>query len=129
MPCKKDNCACKDTTTSASHMPDIVKQSVFLSHPTNYVASNLDVVTVLVKKLENFFALPEYKSEGAVGMDLYSAEDIEINSSQTVLVSTGIVIALPEGYEAQIRARSGMAVKNIIVVNAPGTIDFDLEVK
>jgi dUTP pyrophosphatase len=72
--------------------------------------------------------LPRYMSEGASGMDLFSAntEPIMLSPGDIVMVPTGIRIELPLGYEAQIRPRSGLAAKHgITVVNAPGTIDSD----
>ncbi len=72
--------------------------------------------------------LPEYVSFGAAGLDLYAAVDdrLIIQSGKTVVVPTGISIALPEGYEGQVRSRSGLALKhNIGIINAPGTIDSD----
>ncbi len=74
--------------------------------------------------------LPTYQSAGAAGLDLVAAVDagkpIEIAPSARQLVPTGLVIALPQGYEAQIRPRSGLALKHgITVLNSPGTIDAD----
>lgn len=72
--------------------------------------------------------LPVYTTELSAGMDLRASinEPIEIDSLQRVLVPTGLYISLPEGYEAQIRPRSGLAAKHgITVLNSPGTIDAD----
>ena len=72
--------------------------------------------------------LPEYQSEHAAGMDLSAAieNDTPIQPGQTLLIPTGFAIALPVGYEAQIRPRSGLSIKHgITVPNAPGTIDAD----
>lgn len=72
--------------------------------------------------------LPAYASEHAAGMDLCAAvaDDIVIAPGQRTLVPTGLAIALPEGYEAQVRPRSGLALKHgITVLNSPGTIDAD----
>ncbi len=72
--------------------------------------------------------LPKYMSAGAAGMDLYANvhEDTMIRMGEIKLIPTGIRIALPEGYEAQIRPRSGLALKNgITLLNTPGTIDSD----
>jgi len=72
--------------------------------------------------------LPKYQTLLAAGMDLYANIDnpIIIKPLQRVLIPTGIYIALPEGYEAQIRPRSGLALKHgITVLNTPGTIDAD----
>ena len=73
-------------------------------------------------------ALPRYMTAGAAGMDIGAAvqDPLTIAPMQIRLVPTGFAVALPEGYEAQIRPRSGLAVKHgITVVNAPGTIDAD----
>ena len=72
--------------------------------------------------------LPAYMSEGAAGMDLYAnvKEEVTVEKDSIKLIPTGIRIALPEGFEAQIRPRSGLALKNgISLVNSPGTIDSD----
>jgi dUTP pyrophosphatase len=74
------------------------------------------------------FPLPEYKTEGAAGMDLLAnIEDaILLKPLERSLVKTGIFIALPIGYEAQVRPRSGFALKQgITVLNTPGTVDAD----
>ena len=71
-------------------------------------------------------ALPSYATAGAAGMDLRSSESLTIKPHARALVATGIAIALPLGFEAQVRPRSGLAVKHgVTVLNAPGTIDCD----
>lgn len=71
-------------------------------------------------------ALPSYATMGAAGMDLRSAESLTIKPRERALVATGIAVALPHGFEAQVRPRSGLAVKHgVTVLNAPGTIDCD----
>jgi dUTP pyrophosphatase len=73
-------------------------------------------------------ALPAYMSEGAAGMDLTAAvdSDIVIAPGEIKLISTGVSVAVPLGYEAQIRPRSGLALKHgLTLVNTPGTIDSD----
>ena len=88
-------------------------------------------MTILkIKKLENFreLTLPKYETSGSAGMDLTASidEDIIIKSGEIKLIKTGIAIALEKGFEAQIRPRSGLALKNgITVLNTPGTIDSD----
>ena len=68
--------------------------------------------------------LPTYAREGDAGMDICAAEDLEIPPMEWKVVRTGIHIELPEGYECQIRSRSGLAAKHgIQVLNSPGTID------
>ncbi len=72
--------------------------------------------------------LPSYMTEHSAGMDLYAHidEEIIVKPMDRFLVPTGIAIALPDGYEAQIRPRSGLAIKHgISLVNSPGTIDAD----
>ena len=72
--------------------------------------------------------LPAYQSQGASGADLFAAieTDLVISPGSAVLVPTGLFIELPEGYEAQIRLRSGLALKaQVHVLNSPGTIDCD----
>jgi dUTP pyrophosphatase len=72
--------------------------------------------------------LPVYMSEGAAGMDLYAALDGELTlqPGERALIPTGIFIALPPGYEAQVRPRSGLAHREgITMLNSPGTIDSD----
>lgn len=72
--------------------------------------------------------LPQYMSDGAAGMDLYANihDDKIIGKGEIAFIPTGIKIALPNGYEAQIRPRSGLALKHgITMVNSPGTIDSD----
>jgi len=75
--------------------------------------------------LENTAELPEYKTEGSAGVDLCSNEENTLKPGEIKAIGTGIKVAIPEGCEAQIRTRSGMAVKGIVVLNSPGTIDSD----
>lgn len=73
-------------------------------------------------------ALPAYETVASAGMDLRAnlSEGLLLKSGERLLVPTGLFIALPEGYEAQIRPRSGLALKHgITVLNSPGTIDAD----
>lgn len=71
--------------------------------------------------------LPEYKSLGASGVDLRAdiSEDIVLHPMQRMLISTGLRMAIPQNYEAQVRSRSGLTVKNGVIVLSPGTIDSD----
>jgi dUTP pyrophosphatase len=88
-------------------------------------------MTILkIKKLDNLgdLPLPKYETSGSAGMDLIAAieEPITIKPSEIKLVKTGIAIALEKGFEAQVRPRSGLALKNgITVLNSPGTVDSD----
>lgn len=81
-----------------------------------------------VKIISRSGKYPAYKTEGSAGMDLeaFTEEDILIRPGERALVPTGLFIELPKGYEAQIRPRSGLAVKSgITLANAVGTIDSD----
>jgi dUTP pyrophosphatase len=85
---------------------------------------------VRVKKLDSLgdLPLPNYATIQSAGMDLFATitEQIRIPAGEVKIVPTGIAIALPEGFEAQIRPRSGLAAKHgITVLNSPGTIDAD----
>ena len=86
------------------------------------------MVKVLIKKLHPAVKLPEYKTNGASGMDLtaFIEKPISIKSKTSSLIPTGLSVAFLEDYEIQIRPRSGLAAKNnITVLNTPGTIDSD----
>tara|TARA_Y100001949_G_scaffold120385_1_gene102366 strand:+ start:353 stop:790 length:438 start_codon:yes stop_codon:yes gene_type:complete len=86
------------------------------------------MVKLLIKKLHKNIILPEYKTDGSSGMDLMAnvEQTVKILPGEKKIISTGIMIAIPEQYEIQIRPRSGLAAKNgISVLNTPGTIDSD----
>ncbi len=77
-------------------------------------------------KLEGGAQLPLYKTEGSSGMDVQSIVDKCIEPGKWALVETGLYAEIPEGYEIQVRSRSGLAFKNgVFVLNSPGTIDAD----
>ena len=87
-------------------------------------------VEIHIKQLDHGkdLSLPGYATTHSAGMDLMAAidQDIVIKKGERKLIPTGIAIALPDGYEAQIRPRSGLALKNgVTVLNTPGTIDAD----
>ena len=85
-------------------------------------------VPVMVKVLPHGqgLDLPVYATEGAAGMDVVSAEDVTIPSGGRHAVATGLSVAIPVGYEIQVRPRSGLALKHgISVPNSPGTVDSD----
>jgi dUTP pyrophosphatase len=86
------------------------------------------MVKLLIKKLQKNIILPEYKTDGSSGMDLMAnvEQTVKILPGEKKIISTGIMLAIPEQYEIQIRPRSGLAAKNgISVLNTPGTIDSD----
>ena len=83
---------------------------------------------VLIKRLSSKVELPKYKTQGSSGLDLmaFIEKSIKLNPKESVLVPTGISVAIAEELEIQIRPRSGLAAKsNISVLNTPGTIDSD----
>ena len=88
---------------------------------------------VLVKTLEHFdqkFELPQYQTKGAAGADIQASipgsASIVIPAGKRELIPTGLAFEIPEGFEIQVRPRSGLSLKtNLLVVNAPGTIDSD----
>jgi dUTP pyrophosphatase len=94
------------------------------------MSDSADHVTLRVKRLDGNkdIAMPSYETEGASGLDLRAAVDRELtlHPGDIRLVPTGLAISLPPGYEAQIRPRSGLALKHGVgMVNSPGTIDSD----
>jgi len=87
-----------------------------------------DSVPVRVKRLPHFagLELPEYATDGAAGMDVLAAEDVTLAAGGRHAVATGLAMAIPPGFEIQVRPRSGLALKHgIAVPNTPGTIDSD----
>ena len=87
-----------------------------------------DQVMIKVKIISDSGIYPEYETEGSAGMDIraYIDEPVIIKPGERKLIPTGLRIQLPAGYEAQIRARSGLAINNgITLINAIGTIDSD----
>lgn len=87
-------------------------------------------MTVPVRRLENYpseWDLPGYATSGSAAVDLRNAgPDLELEPGQRALVPTGLAVALPDGFEAQVRPRSGLAIRQGIgLINAPGTIDSD----
>lgn len=87
-----------------------------------------DNINVRIKRLNKEFDLPKYSTDGSACVDLMANIHIPVLLERNVpqLIPVGIAIALPDGYEAQVRPRSGLALKNgVTVVNTPGTIDSD----
>lgn len=85
-------------------------------------------ISIKKKKGCEDLPVPQYATQGASGMDLYAdvEGDVELLPGEIKLISAGIYLSIPEGYEAEIRPRSGLAVKHgISLVNTPGTIDSD----
>ncbi len=85
-------------------------------------------ITIQLKRLDHGADLPvpAYASGGAAGMDVTAAEELDLAPGARHAVATGFAIAIPEGYEVQVRPRSGLALKHgITCLNSPGTIDSD----
>ena len=82
------------------------------------------MIVPVINKSSN--ALPEYETPGAAGLDVRCVEDFDIDPCGRCLVATGLFIEVPQGYEIQVRPRSGLALKHgITVLNSPGTVDSD----
>jgi dUTP pyrophosphatase len=81
---------------------------------------------VKVRRLNADIPLPRYQSAQAAGMDLIAAEDLNLEPLQRAAIATGLCLELPQGYEGQVRPRSGLALKaGLTCLNSPGTIDSD----
>ena len=90
----------------------------------------MEQIKIYIRRLKKGHpvSLPKYMTEGSSGMDLFASleEEVILMPGQRKLIPTGISVAIPEGYEGQIRPRSGLAIqKGIGIVNGPGTIDSD----
>lgn len=88
----------------------------------------MEKINVPIKRHPDLDALPEYVTSGAAGLDVRArlSEAVELLPGARTLVPTGIYLAIPAGYEAQVRPRSGLALKQgVTVLNSPGTIDSD----
>ncbi|MCX7796451.1 MAG: dUTP diphosphatase [bacterium] len=81
---------------------------------------------ILLKRLNTNSSIPTYMTRGSSGLDLYSAEEKIIPPGKWEMIATGIAVEIPQGYEGQIRSRSGLAKDyGVFVLNSPGTIDSD----
>lgn len=87
----------------------------------------MEKIEVKFVKLVNWAKLPEYETRGAAGCDIGIglAEEMILYPNEVTSLATGFAMKIPEGYEAQIRSRAGMARKGIVVANSPGTLDCD----
>ena len=86
------------------------------------------MIKILIKRLSKEVSLPKYETSGSSGMDLSANIDdsINIEPGKTAVIPTGLALSIPEGFEVQIRPRSGLAARqSISVLNTPGTIDSD----
>lgn len=83
------------------------------------------MIEVKILKVDKDLPTPKYAHYGDAGMDVYSAEDYILKPGEKKIFSTGLKFEIPEGYELQVRPRSGLAAKHgITVLNSPGTLDF-----
>jgi dUTP pyrophosphatase len=82
---------------------------------------------IILKKLNSLAMLPRRATTGSAGLDIYAAleEPVVINPGRVAMIPTGLSCEMPNGLEAQVRSRSGLALRNIFVANSPGTIDSD----
>jgi len=95
-----------------------------------HASAGRETVRIVIKKLpgNEDIPLPRYMTPHASGMDIHAAvaEDMVLNPGEAKLIPTGISIAIPEGFEGQVRPRSGLALRHgVSVLNTPGTIDAD----
>lgn len=87
---------------------------------------NCPYMNVKIKKLHPDAVIPKYQTSGSAGFDLHALEDVDVYPGDTVIVKTGLSFQIPQGYEMQIRPRSGVSYKTKIrISNSPGTIDSD----
>lgn len=85
----------------------------------------MEQVIVKILKLDESVILPVFSTDGAAGADVYSPVDDEIYANDIKVIKLKFKMVIPQGYEVQVRSRSGLAAKGITVANSPGTIDSD----
>jgi len=86
----------------------------------------MEKIKVKIEVVDKEIPLPKYQTSGAAGMDLHSAEELVVPKGEFRMISTGLKLAVPSGYEGHVRPRSGLAAKNgVTVLNTPGTLDSD----
>lgn len=86
------------------------------------------MISVQIKKIDPNAEVPQYMTSGSAGCDVKAClpQELEITPGQRVAVPTGLAFGIPEGYEIQVRPRSGLSIKQgLTVINAPGTVDSD----
>jgi dUTP pyrophosphatase len=101
---------------------------VLLNRKRKDFMKTLDKIALKIQMLPHACQVPTYATEGAAGMDLYASLEnpFHIKPMQRFAVPTGLIFEVPQGYEAQIRARSGLSIKHgICLVNGVGTVDAD----
>ena len=86
--------------------------------------SNINTLEVRVQKISPDAVVPRYAHDGDAGVDLYAAKDHTLQPGARALIPTGLKMAIPHGYEGQVRPKSGLALKHgLTVLNTPGTVD------
>jgi len=90
----------------------------------------MEKIRIHIKRLKNdqSVSLPQYMTEGSSGMDLFASleKEVILEPGERRLIPTGISVAIPQGFEGQVRPRSGLAIRNGVgIINAPGTVDAD----
>jgi len=101
---------------------------VWINELCNVIDRRLKQPEIKFQKLHDDVDVPKYMTPGSAGMDIRvssKSDNILVKAGDIKVFDTGLKMSIPEGYEAQIRSRSGLAVKGICVVNSPGTIDSD----
>ena len=91
----------------------------------HYLFEKPSLPDIKIQRIHPDAKMPGYMTKGAAGADLSASEFMLIPGGATAPVKTGVIVELPDGFEAQIRSRSGMASKGHVVANSPGTIDCD----
>lgn len=118
-----------DENSTPQQQTDFMKEMMSALFGSNCADGNCQPPDFAIKflKTNDKAVLPEYKSKKASGFDLATPEQFTLQPNETKVIDTGLKVAdMPEGYEIQVRSRSGLAAKNgIFVLNSPGTIDND----
>lgn len=115
----------KELTTIPQKKRDFLKQiiGIIINAASEVYGNGEDTVTIPIEICREGAVIPQYANIGDAGLDVVALEDITINPGETELVKTGLKVAIPKGYELQVRPRSGLSLKTKLrVANTPGTI-------
>ncbi len=112
---------------SIESTPEVFRDKHMRKYKNNELKDkDMDKVIVKFKKTSELAQVPQYQTSGSAGFDLHSIEDVVIKAGEFKPIKIGLSVEIPQGYEMQIRARSGLAFKNgITILNGVGTIDSD----
>lgn len=104
-----------------------VDESLVEEVDDSMIVERMDTPLLQVQRLNERAVVPRYQTEGSAGMDLSCnrATSLIMLKGRTYIIPTGLAVKIPNGYEGQIRARSGLATQGFSIVNSPGTIDSD----